>query len=216
VIRLLGVLEPLLDVVAEPVDEPEPPSWCRKRGWTEFLLALDERALEDWESNGLESAALDSAETPADFRELFREVRQLCRLERVEMGSLSLPPAALRGVPARKREQLGTLLAVLTPLATRAQRVVDVGAGSGHFSRLSAELFGRAALALDRNAALLERGSALRAERSRDVGTLDVEFVEVDLARQELALKATDLAVGLHACGGLGVRRWRKRPALSR
>jgi SAM-dependent methyltransferase len=206
VIRLLGVLEPLLDVVAEPVDEPEPPSWCRKRGWTEFLLALDERALEAWESNGLESAALESAETPADFRELFREVRQLCRLERLEMGALSLPPAALRGVPARKREQLGTLLAVLTPLATRARRVVDVGAGSGHFSRLSAELFGRAALALDRNAALLQRGSALRAERSRDVGTLDVEFVEVDLARQELALKATDLAVGLHACGGLGDR----------
>jgi SAM-dependent methyltransferase len=95
---------------------------------------------------------------------------------------------------------------VLVPLAKRAERIVDVGAGSGHFSRLSAELLGRATLAFDRNASLLERGSALREERSREVGSLDVEFVEADLSRRELELRSTDLAVGLHACGELGDR----------
>jgi len=205
-VRLLGVLEPVLDVVAEPVEEPEAPRWCRERGWTEFLLGLDQRALEDWECRGLECARIESNETPRGFRELFREVRSLCQLPSLGVQSLPLPNAALRGVPARKREQLGTLLAALAPLAVRAQRVVDVGAGSGHFSRLSAELFGRATLAVDRNASLLERGSALREERSRDAGPLDVEFVELDLTRHELALSALDLAVGLHACGGLGDR----------
>lgn len=203
---LVGLLQPLLDIVAEPVEEPESPQWCRARGWTEFLLGLDERALEDWEANGLECARLASSETPAAFRELFQEVRFVCRLPSLDVASLPLPMAALRGVPGRKREQLGTLLAALSPFAARAQRVVDVGAGSGHFSRLSAELFGRATLALDRNASLLERGSALREERARDVGALALEFVEVDLSRQELSLRASDLAVGLHACGGLGDR----------
>jgi SAM-dependent methyltransferase len=206
VTRLLGVLEPVLDVVSEPVEEPEPPSWCRERGWTEFLLGLDDRALDDWESRGLESVGLESADAPAGFRELFREVRALCHLPSLGVAALALPPAALRGVPARKREQLGALLAVLSPLAARAERVVDIGAGRGHFARLSAELFGRATLALDRNASLLERGRALREERGRDVGGLEVEFVDVDLSQQALALRATDLAVGLHACGGLGDR----------
>ncbi len=200
------MLTPVLDVVGELVEEPEAPSWCRTRGWTEFLLGLDERALGEWEASGLECERLNSPETPAAFRELFREVRHACELPSLDGRSLPLPAAALRGVPARKREQLATLLAVLAPLALRAGRVVDVGAGSGHFSRLSAELFGRAALALDRDAAVLRRGSALRAERARDVGALDVAFVAVDLSRQELALESTDLAVGLHACGALGDR----------
>jgi SAM-dependent methyltransferase len=203
---MLGVLSPVLDIVAGPVDEPEAPSWCRERGWTEFLLELHEDELAAWEAEGLESGRLDAVEAPASFRGLFREVRRLTELPRLDVPSLPLPLAALRGIPARKREQLGTLLGALQPLARRAERVVDVGAGSGHFSRLSAELLGRQTLALDRSALRLERGSALREERSREVGTLDVQFVNADLSRQELPLRATDLAVGLHACGALGDR----------
>jgi hypothetical protein len=203
---MLGVLTPVLDIVAGPVEEARAASWCRERGWAEFLLSLGDRELEAWEARGLESGLLDSAEAPSGFRELFREVRRVTELPRLEVPSLPLPPSALRGVPARKRAQLGTLLGVLQPLARRAQRVVDVGAGSGHFSRLSAELLGRETLALDRDALRLERGNALREERSREVGALEVRFVAADLSRQELALRATDLAVGLHACGGLGDR----------
>jgi SAM-dependent methyltransferase len=133
-------------------------------------------------------------------------VGRLTQLPRISVTGLPLPRAALRGVPARKREQLEALLGALAPLSERATRVVDVGAGSGHFSRLSAELLGRETLGLDRNARGLERGSALSRERSRDVGALDVRFVQIDLSRQELALRPTDLAVGLHACGALGDR----------
>jgi hypothetical protein len=203
---MLDVLTPVLDIVAGPVDEPAAPSWCRERGWTEFLLGLDDDELGGWESQGLESEALERAPAPASFREMFREVRRLIELPRVDATALPLPAAALRGVPARKREQLGTLLEVLRPLASRADRVVDVGAGTGHFSRLSAELFGRETLALERNALQLERGSALHRERSRATGALDVQFVKVDLSRQEMPLRPTDLAVGLHACGALGDR----------
>jgi hypothetical protein len=203
---VLAVLTPVLDVVGEPVEGPEAPSWCRERGWAPYLLSLGEGELEAWEARGLETGLLDAAGAPSSFRELFREVRRQTELPRLGVRPLPLPPSALRGVPARKRGQLGTLLGVLQPLATRAERVVDVGAGSGHFSRLSAELLGRETLALDRDALRLERGSALSEERSRQVGVLDVRFVRTDLSRQELALRATDLAVGLHACGGLGDR----------
>jgi SAM-dependent methyltransferase len=169
-------------------------------------LGLRDEELGDCESRGLESAVLDSAGAPAGFRRLFRDVRGVTALPKFDVPSRELPQAALRGVPARKRQQLGALLGVLSPLAQRAERVVDVGAGSGHFSRLSAELLGRATLALDRDASRLERGKTLQEERSREAGTLDVRFIEADLSRQELELRGSDLAVGIHACGGLGDR----------
>lgn len=204
--RALALLTPVLDIVGAPVEEPEPPGWCRMRGWTDFLLSMSDDALAACESNGLESGIVELANAPNDFRALFREVRDVTRLPRQEVTPLPLPAAALRGVPSRKREQLGTLLGALAPLAARAARVVDVGAGSGHFSRLSAELFQRQTLALDRDASRLQSGSERSEERSREVGPLDVAFVKSDLSREELELRPSDLAVGLHACGELGDR----------
>jgi hypothetical protein len=198
------VLTPVLDIVGGPVEEPDAPSWCRKRGFAEFLLALGDGDLASWESHGLESSVLEGPNVPASFRALFEDVRRVTELPRRAVAPLPLPRAAVRGVPARKREQLGALLGALQPLARDAHRVVDVGAGSGHLARLSAELLGRETLALDRDGSRLQRGSSLSAERAREVGALDVQFVEVDLARQSLELRPTDLAVGLHACGSLG------------
>jgi hypothetical protein len=203
---MLAVLAPALDIVSGHVDEPEAPGWCRERGWTEFLLRLPDSELSDWESRGLGSDLLDRVDAPTDFRALFQEVRRVTELPRPTVRPWVLPKAALRGVPARKREQLSTLLGALEPLARRAERVVDVGAGSGHFSRLSAELWGRETLALDRDGSRLERGSMLADERSRLIGALDVQFVAADLSQQAPPLRATDLAVGLHACGALGDR----------
>lgn len=204
--RALALLTPVLDIVGSPVDEPEPPDWCQKRGWTDFLSSLSDEALAACESNGLESGILGLAGAPSDFRGIFREVQSVTRLPRQEVTPLPVPAAALRGVPSRKREQLGTLLGALAPLAARAERVVDVGAGSGHFSRLSAELFQRRTLALDRDAARLRSGSQRSDQRARQVGLLELQFVESDLSQEALELRSTDLAVGLHACGELGDR----------
>jgi SAM-dependent methyltransferase len=204
--RALAVLTPVLDIVDAPVDEPEPPRWCAERGWTDFLSSLDDEALASCEERGVESGIVELPGAPPDFRELVRDIRRVTELPRLRAPALPPPAAALHGVPGRKREQLGPLLGALAPLAARAERIVDVGAGSGHLSRLSAELFQRKTVALDRDAARVQSGSALGERRAREVGTLDLSFVKADLSREELELVATDLAVGLHACGELGDR----------
>lgn len=204
--RVLAVLAPVLDIVDTPVEEPSPPPWCRERGWLEFLSGLDDTQLAASERGGFAALLLGDARAPAGLRELALQVQRCTRLPALDGGALPLPPAALRGIAARKRGQLAALLGALSPLAAAAERIVDVGAGRGHFARLASELFQRQTLALDRDGSLLERGGQRRDERARQVGELRVQFVEADIGHELLELKSGDLAVGLHACGDLGDR----------
>jgi hypothetical protein len=204
--HVLRVLTPVLDIVDAPVDTPEPPSWCDARGWREFLLNLDDEALFASERGGFAALLVENAHAPAELRELAAQVQGCTRLPALGTRELALPPAALRGVSARKREQLAALLAALSPLAATAERIVDVGAGRGHLSRLASELFRRHTLALDRDAALLRSAGECSDERARRVGALSLSFVEANVGQQPLELHGRDLAVGLHACGELGDR----------
>jgi hypothetical protein len=74
---------------------------------------------------------------------------------------------------------------------------VDVGAGSGHFPRLSADLFECDAVGLERNPL------RVAAARKRAESSARASFVSVD-AREALRFSQHDLAIGLHACGELG------------
>jgi len=207
--RLLAVLVPVLDIVDTPVDAPEPPAWCIERGWAEFLLKLDEAALIASERGGLGALLAANTSAPAGLRELAADVARHTRLPALDAQQLVLPAAALHGVKTRKRGQLAALLGALSPLAEAAERIVDVGAGRGHLSRLASELFQRQTLALDRDAALLRRGGATQDRQAARVDTPPVppvRFVEVDIGQQALDLRRGDLAVGLHACGALGDR----------
>jgi hypothetical protein len=202
----LRVLLPVLDIIETPVETPAPPAWCSQRGWLDFLLTLDDQELFASERGGFSRLLAENAEAPDELRELAVQVQRCTRLPALGVSELALPPAALRGVSARKRGQLAALLAALSPLAASAERIVDVGAGRGHLSRLASELFQRPALALDRDAALLRSGGERSEQRARQVGTLSVRFVEADVGQQRLELQPSDLAVGLHACGELGDR----------
>jgi hypothetical protein len=155
---VLGVLTPVLDIVGDPIESAEPPRWCQKRGWVEFLLGLSDRELECCERGGTASGLAELANAPAELRELALAVQRVTRLPRLAAPKASLPRSALRGIRARKREQLDALLGALAPLVESAQRIVDVGAGSGHLSRLAAELFERETWALDRDAERLRVG----------------------------------------------------------
>lgn len=194
---VLALTTPLIDILQERAVDERVPSWCEKRGWTAFLLSLDDAQLAACEAYGLPEALPGLAGAPAELRELAREVSAACALPRVT-GSTPLEAEALRNVRLRKRAQLGSLLSAVASMAEAAERIVDVGAGSGHFTRLSAELFERDAVGLEHDAARVAA-----AERRSQGGR--ARFVTID-ARDNMQLFERDLAIGLHACGELGDR----------
>jgi len=197
--RVLAVTLPVKDILEQRVDDASVPSWCAKRDWASFLLALDETALRRGEAHGLAELLPSLAEAPPDLRALARDVTTATALPMLS-GATALSTESLRSVRFRKRAQLSGLLSAVTNMAEGATRIVDVGAGSGHFTRLSAELFQRDALGLERNPERVARAQQ-RAEKT----AVTASFVAVD-ARDTLQFTERDLAIGLHACGELGDR----------
>ena len=195
---MLEVTLPVRDVLQQRVDTATPPAWCLRRGWAPFLLSLDEATLRACEAQGLAALLPSLRQAPSSLVELAAECEAVTALPRLH-HSLALKNEALRSVRLRKRTQLSALLGAVATMAAQAERIVDVGAGSGHFTRLSAELFERDAVGLERNA---ERVASAN-QRAQSAGTLRAQFVTVD-ARTSLTFSERDLAIGLHACGELG------------
>lgn len=195
--RVLALALPLHDILEGRVDDAVVPAWCEERGWTSFLLALDDETVRRAEAHGLAAVLPSLANAPADLRELARDVTAAIDLPRVD-GSTQLSQEGLRSVRLRKRAQLSGLLSAVAPLAAEATRIVDVGSGSGHFTRLSAEIFELDAVGLEHDPRRVEAARA-RAEKTR------ASFVAID-ARDGLSFSSQDLAIGLHACGELGDR----------
>jgi SAM-dependent methyltransferase len=196
--RVLGVALPVRDILEQRVDDAVVPAWCSARGWAPFLLSLDDRALREAEAHGLAALLPRLHDAPKDLLALAREVTAVTALPMLA-GAFRLEPESLRSVRLRKRAQLSGLLSAVASMAEAAERIVDVGAGSGHFTRLSAELFQREAVGLEQNPARV----ASARQRSDESGR--ATFVTVD-ARDTLQLADSDLAIGLHACGELGDR----------
>jgi SAM-dependent methyltransferase len=195
--RALALASPLCDILEQRVDSPSVPGWCEARGWTDFLLGLSEVELALCEARGLSEALPSLSAAPRSLSELAGELRAVTALEHVQ-GTTHFEPEALRSVKQRKRAQLSALLSSVAHMARAAERIVDVGAGSGHFTRLSAELFDREALGLEHDA----RRVAAAERRSQGARA---RFLTVD-ARTQLDLGPRDLAIGLHTCGELGDR----------
>lgn len=202
--RVQGTLLPVLDIIDQRVDDARVPTWSTTRGWTEFLLTLDPEQLERCEALGFGEVAPTLAGVPASLMALAEAVRELSVLPALETSPLLHDDEDFRGVTWRKRQQLQTLLGALPRLVTHAHRVVDVGAGSGHFTRLSARHFARESLGLERNPERVARAHA-RAQSEAKGGThAAAQFAVIDAISEPLSLRDDDLAIGLHACGELG------------
>jgi len=196
--RVLATLVPALDILEGRVDDVEPPGWAVSRGWVGFLLALDDDELRRCEAHGLASRLPEIVGAPGDLADLAADLTEATRLPALRVDPRAPLPSALRAVSARKREQLPALLGAVGAMAEGAARIVDVGAGSGHFTRLAAEMFERDTVGIERDAGRVAAAVARGGERAR--------FVALDACREPLVLAADDLAVGLHACGELGDR----------
>lgn len=195
--RALATLSPVMDVVREREAELAPPQWSEARGWTEFLDALPDASVAKCEAVGLAAALPFIAAAPPSLTALARAVAASVS------GVPSLEDRAALSVEthvkARKRPQLAALLAAVSPMAAAASRIVDVGAGTGHLSRIASLRFDAEVLGLDRDARRVEAARAL-------AGNAPARFELRDARENSLGLGPGDLAVGLHACGGLGDR----------
>ena len=198
--RALAALAPVRDILDGRVVDGASPAWCEERGWTAFLAALEDRELERCEAEGLAMYVAANGGAPPSLRQLAREVTEAACLPTRGGGALALLPPFLRAVPARKRLQMAALIHAVTPMARRAGRIVDVGAGRGHFTRIAAGIFDKEVLGLEREAPRVAAATALAS------GAIGANFVTFDACRQELVFERNDLAVGLHACGEVGDR----------
>lgn len=202
--RVQSTLAPVLDIVAERVDDASVPEWCARRGWQDFLLGLKDEELALCEAEGLAFAFPLLAQAPRDLAELAHDIRQSCALEALESVRVTQDSEDYRGISSRKRAQVASLLATLSTLAEGAERIVDVGSGSGHLTRLAAHHFDRATLGLERNPERVLRANARLSARPGEAAVRAPQFAVVDAVREPLSLRASDLAIGLHACGELG------------
>ncbi len=172
-----------------------PPGWCEDRGWTTFLGDLPDAELLVAEREGLGKLLEAPTGAPASLTELARDVARVVALP-VAPPAFSETVDSRRASP-RKRSQVAAFAASLPQLSDETSRVVDIGSGHGHLTRHLACELGLEAEGWEHDAERVAVAKAL----TRDART---RFVTTDVREGAKALRASDLVVGLHACGALG------------
>lgn len=197
--RALEVVVPALDIAAERPRDSEPPAFCQTRGFTDFLAGLSNDELVRCETEGLSICLPVLAHVPRGLTQLAQDLLEITRLPQKVPYDKPTDIGKRRLVSVRKQSEIEALLALVAPLATQARRVIDVGAGRGHFTRIAAEIFDRDVVGIERVSERVDTAERLGA------GTR-ASFIVRDAVQETLGLEARDLAIGLHACGALGDR----------
>jgi hypothetical protein len=190
--RLVAENRDVLD--GRPGSECEVPEALVSRGWSAFVLSLDDQELASLEIDGLDGGWPER--TPGCLRALVASAREVCSMS--ALVPAGAPAARFRpGETPRKRAQIDAFRALVLSVAARVSRVVDVGSGHGHLTRAIAERMEHPVIGLERDAALVGRARAMAEGRAPS-------FVVTDVLREGLTPLPGDCFVGLHACGELG------------
>jgi len=198
--RIAGTLSEVADIIAGRTTEHTAPTWSETRGWTSFLRELSDAQVADCEQRGLHRCAHDLPKMPPTLAKLCSDVNQclaLIGVSRPPSADNGLSPQSYSRVPSRKRAQISTLVSLSHELMRSSTRVVDVGSGHGHLTRLL-----RASLHLD--AMGIERNTSLAKTARELAGPDGPRTVVADALVDRPKLGPGDFAVGLHACGDLG------------
>jgi hypothetical protein len=177
-----------------PGSEGEVPEALVSRGWSAFVLSLDDQELASVETDGLDAGWPER--TPGSLRALIARAREVCSMPALVPDGARA--SGLRsGETPRKRAQIDAFGVLVQSVATRVTRVVDVGSGHGHLTRAIAERMEHPVIGLERDAVLAGRARAMSNGRGPS-------FVVTDVLRDGLTPLPGDCFVGLHACGELG------------
>jgi SAM-dependent methyltransferase len=183
------------DIIDERSTGQAPPTWCVRRGFTDFLRALPDEALVALERDGLGAHVAGLPDAPDSLVQLAHDVRRLTKLPRAR--EVSAHEVRERRTSPRKRVQVAAFAALVEGLSTTAWRIVDLGSGHGHLTRHLAHALGVPAEGWERDPARAEVARSLVSDgRAR--------FLVADVRDLGAKLTSHDLVVGLHACGALG------------
>jgi protein-L-isoaspartate O-methyltransferase len=162
-------------------------------GWSDFLLGLDDDALNAFESLGVDA---DWADAPPSLQRFVDDVRRATSVPAL-LNDVAAQPVR-RHEPLHKQQQVDAFAHLVARVADTTTRIVDVGSGHGHLTRALADAVSRPVLGLERDEALAAHARALAAAHAT------VDFVVADVLRGGLSVQPGDCVVGLHACGELG------------
>lgn len=191
--RASALLASVRDVIDERPDGERSPAWSDRRGWTDFLASLSDASVDLAEREGLAAALSTLPDAPDDLAALGRAVQRETALQGLTEGG-RVAVETLR-TPERKRAQLAALEPLARGVSAGCARVLDLGSGHGHLTR-------HLARALDLPAEGWERDDA-RVAVARSLAPPELaRFVIADA--RDGSVRASDLVVGLHACGALG------------
>jgi len=188
--RVIALLDARADILEVRVTGPAAPAWCRERGWTPFLLGLDDATVDACEADGAARVLLRQEGLPASLRELAIEALSASEIPSVSGAE---EEAALLSASPRKRDQIAAL-AALAPRG--AGRILDFGSGRGHLTRRLAKTLGVPAVGFERRPEVVAAARAIAPDP-------EVTFESQEIGAS-LDVRPDDLLVGLHACGGLG------------
>ncbi|WP_416886819.1 methyltransferase [Marinospirillum sp.] len=172
-----------------------PDLWVALRGLTEQhyqALAEDEAAARQWLGR-YQSSLLDCPSVYSlDALTVTAQQAQALTLSEVQAPHM----------PARKRHQAGFLAAQLQPYD---QPLVDWCSGAGHLARTLAMSSGRPVLALEKDAALVARGTEwIQATQCPDQRRVTLQQQDVlSLQADSVFWPRDQHCVALHACGDL-------------
>jgi hypothetical protein len=213
------LLDEARDVLLERV-HCLPVAWAEARGWSSYLLALSEHALDTADTLGIGKWFLADCDCPASLRDLARRVEELCVLPRWELPENPSVDWPFTG--ARKRQQIAAVLHHLRAFYPRIGQLVDVGAGRGQLTTRAARALSVPALGLERNSerVAVARLLARLLDENAQVEFLTTDFITDALDSEASALERLErvpdrLLLALHGCGELGDALVRSAVSLS-
>ena len=201
-----------------------PVAWAEARGWSGYLLALSEDALDTADTLGIGRWFLADSDCPATLRELAWRVEGLCVLPQLGLPKNpgENPKIDWPFTGARKRQQIAAVLHVLRTFYPRIGQLVDVGAGRGQLTTRAASALSVPALGLERDGerVAVARLLARLLDEDAQVEFLTTDFITDNLTSETSVLERLErvpdrLLLALHGCGELGDALVRSAVSLS-
>lgn len=150
-----------------------------------------------------------------EFKTFIDKIQKLVIIPREDCKIKKLPSWAFNKVKNKKRHEIATICSYIGHLKQNflIDRVIDIGGGVGHLSRILAYYYGLEATSIDQDKQLQELGQKRLKKYPRPDEWRPVNFINAHFGQEENQIKAeinknfqgNVLTLGLHTCGPLAI-----------